>query len=440
VHLVVIGLNHETAPIDLREKLRIPEAGLTAALCELKSLDEPGECLILSTCNRTEIYACTPNRAGDTAVRRWLESYCGVTSAEMEGHLYSRAGHKAAEHLFRVAAGIDSLVTGEAQILGQVRYAYTTASAGGFTGAVLNPLFQQAIAVGKRARTETEIGRGAFSVSSVAVQLAKSIFGELTGRTVLIVGASKMGELTITNLVGAGCASVLVTNRTYDRARDLACRFGGEALPFDELAPALGKADIVITATGAREPILTRSMVAAAMRARRGRPLFFVDIAVPRDIAAEVSTLDNVFVYNIDDLQQVVSADLDNRRAEIAGVESIVAEEVAAFTHWFRGLEAVPVITALRERFDDIRETEMAKLQGKLRHLSPEDMNAINAAARSIINKICHQPMISIKDYTNSEEATVKLETVCELFGLCPEDEEPEREEASIEIGQAHGH
>lgn len=439
MHLVVIGLNHETAPIDLREKLRVPEAGLTAALDDLKAWDEPGECLILSTCNRTEIYACTPTRAGYAAVRRWLERYFDVTPEEVEGHLYSRAGHKAAEHLFRVSAGIDSLVTGEAQILGQVRYAYTTAAAGGFTGTILNPLFQQAIAVGKRARTETEIGRGAFSVSSVAVQLAKSIFGELTGRTVLIVGASKMGELTITNLVAAGCASVLVTNRTLDRARDLACRFGGEALPFDELVSALSKADIVITATSAREPIVNRTMVAAAMRARRGRPLFFVDIAVPRDIAAEVSALDNVFVYNIDDLQQVVSGDLDNRRAEITSVETIVMEEVAAFTHWFRSLEAVPVITALRERFDDIREAEMAKLQGKLRHLSPEDMNAINAAARSMVNKICHQPMIRIKDYSNSEEADVKLETVCELFGLCPEDEEPERDQAPLEIGQTHG-
>jgi len=437
---VVIGLNHETAPIGLREKLRVPEAGLTAALDDLQAREEIRECLILSTCNRTEIYACTPTRADDATVRRWIEAYFGVTAEEVGSHLYSHAGHKAAGHLFRVAAGIDSLVTGEAQILGQVRYAYGAASGGGFTGPVLNPLFQQAIAVGKRARTETEIGRGAFSVSSVAVQLAKSIFGELAGRTVLIVGASKMGELTITNLVGAGCASVLVTNRTLERAQDLAARFGGTALPIEELVPALGRTDIVITATGAREPIITRAMAAAAMRARRGRPLFLVDIAVPRDVAAEVSTLDNVFVYNIDDLQAVVQSDLDNRRGEIVSVETIIAEETAAFTHWFRSLEAVPVISALRERFDGIREAEMAKLQARLRHLSPEDLNAINAAARSIINKICHQPMICIKDYSNSEEADIKLETVCELFGLCPEDEGPERDEASVEIGRTHGH
>lgn len=438
MHLVVIGLNHETAPIDLREKLRIPEAGLRAALGDLIARDGIRECLVLSTCNRTEIYACTPNRVGDDVVRGWLAAYCGVAPAALAGHLYSYAGHKAAEHLFRVATGIDSLVTGEAQILGQVRYAYRTASDAGCTGSVLNPLFQQAIAVGKRARTETAIGSGAFSVSSVAVQLAKSIFGELTGRTVLIVGASKMGELTITNLVGSGCASVLVTNRTFDRARELAARFGGKALEYAGLVNALGVADIVITATGATEPILTRKMVAAAMHARRGRPLFLVDIAVPRDIAADVDSLDNVFVYNIDDLQQVVQADLDARRAEIAAVEAIIAEEVAAFNRWFQSLEAIPVIAALRGRFDEIREAEMAKLQVKLRHLSPEDLAAINAAARSMINKICHTPMIRIKDYAGSEDSELKLETVCDIFGICPEDGE-EPEETHQEVRQAHG-
>lgn len=438
MHLVVIGLNHETAPIDLREKLRIPEAGLRAALSDLIAQEGVRECLILSTCNRTEIYACTPTRAGDEVVCGWLAEYCGMAPEAIAGHLYSRAGHKAAEHLFRVAAGIDSLVTGEAQILGQVRYAYGAASDGGFTGSILNALFQQAIAVGKRARTETEIGSGAFSVSSVAVQLAKSIFGELTGRTVLIVGASKMGELTITNLVGSGCASVLVTNRTFDRAQELAGRFGGKALEFSELIPALGIADIVITATGASEPILTRKMVSAAMHARRGRPLFFVDIAVPRDIAADVDALDNVFVYNIDDLQSVVQADLDTRREEIADVEAIITEEVAAFIHWFQSLDAIPVITALRGRFDEIREAEMAKLETKLRHLAPEDLAAINAAARSMINKICHQPMIRIKDYAGSEDSDLKLETVCDIFGICPEDED-EPEDARPEVRQAHG-
>lgn len=424
MHVVVIGLNHETAPIDLRERVRITDADLPAALLDLAQHPEVQECLVLSTCNRTEIYACTPNRRLDDVVIQWLGDYCKLLSDDYRAHLYALSGHKAAEHLFRVAAGIDSLVLGEAQILGQVKYAFATASQEGTTGTVLNTLFQQALTVGKRARSETEIGRGAFSVSSVAVQLAKSIFGDLTGRVVLVVGASKMGELTMTHLAAAGANRIVVTNRTLQRATDLAARFDGTAEEFSELPLMLARADIVLTATSASEPIVTETLVHAAMRARHNRPIFMIDIAVPRDIAPGVGEIDNVFVYNIDDLQSVVCADEACRQIESEKVEAIVTQEVERYIDWFRTLDAVPIITALRTKFESIHEAEFARLHGKLRHLSPDDLETIRLAMRTMLNKISHRPLIRIKDYANSENASGKLDTVCELFGLCIEQDE----------------
>lgn len=418
MHLVVIGLNHKTAPVELREKLSIDKAQLHGDLSALKAIDTVRECLILSTCNRTEVYAYTSSRADDAAVVRCIGEFCGVGPDAFASHLYSHAGHKAAEHLFYVAAGIDSMVVGEAQILGQVKDAYAAAKRMGFTGPVLNALFQQAIAVGKKARTETDIGRGAFSVGSAAVQLARSVFDELRGCTILIVGAGKMAELAITHLASCGASTVLVANRTYEKAVNLALQFGGQPIRFEDLAPALEAADIVITSTGANRPILTREMVSAAMHERRGRPMFLIDVAVPRDIDPRVQEIENVFVYNIDDLQAAVEADAVGRRAEAANVRAIVAQEVEEFMRWFGTLDAVPVIAALRKKFEDIRSAELDKLKRKLPDLAPEDLEAINAATRSIVNRICHQPMIRIKEYATDGDASARLETACDIFGI----------------------
>ncbi len=419
MHLTVIGLNHKTAPVEIREKLSISDAQLPQALSALVGRERILECLVLCTCNRTEVYACTASRADDESVVAWMGESCRVEPDEFRSHLYSHAGHKAAEHLFRVAAGLDSMVLGEAQILGQVKDAYEIARTRGSTGPVLNGLFQQAITVGKRARSETEIGRGAFSVGSVAVQIARSIFDELKGRSVLVVGAGEMAELAITHLVSSGASDVVVANRTFERAEDLARRFCGQAVAFDDLPKALQSADIVITSTGSREPIITRQMMSSVMHARRGRPVFLVDIAVPRDIEAGVALMDNVFVYDIDDLQGAVEIDAAARQAEAAKVESIIADEVESFIVRFRTLDAVPVITALREKLDSIRVQELDKLKGRLRHLSDEDVAAIDATTRSIVNKICHQPMIQMREYAGGGEPA-KLETICELFGICP--------------------
>jgi glutamyl-tRNA reductase len=422
VHLTVIGLNHRTAPVEVREKLSVSEDGLSGALAALAELERVSECLILSTCNRTEVYACTAVRLDDESIVSWMCGLGGIALSDLAPHLYSHAGHKAIEHLFRVSTGIDSMVLGEAQILGQVKNAYDLARERGATGPVLNSLFQQAITVGKRARTETEIGRGAFSVGSVAAQIARSIFDELKGRTVLVIGAGEMAELALTHLTASGAGDVLVANRTFEHAEDLAARICGKALCFDDLASALAAADIVITSTGSREPIITRSMVASIMRARRGRPVFFIDIAVPRDIESGVALLDNVFVYDIDDLQKAVDMDAATRQAEVARVERIIAEEVASYMVRFRKFDAVPVITAMRDKFESIRAQEFDRLKARLRHLSLDDLAAIEAATRSIVNKICHQPMIQTKEYAVGEDSRAKLETICELFGICPVD------------------
>lgn len=429
MHLLLVGLNHNTAPVELREKLSISKAQLPEALAALKALEGISECLLLSTCNRTEVYAYSESRSDDEIIFGWMSDFCGVRQDGFMPFTYSLAGHKAAEYLFRVAAGIDSMVIGETQILGQVKEAYATAGEQGSTGSVLNTLFQQAASVGKRARTETNISRGASSAGSAAVLLAKSIFGDLTGHVVLIVGAGKIAELAIEHLTSSGINQVLVANRTHEKAVELAKEFCGEAIEFGDLASALERADIVITSTGAKQPIISRDMVHRAMTARRGRPVFLIDIAVPRDVEAEASKLDNVFLYNIDDLQAVVESDKANRKAEIEGVETIVAEEVDGFTRWFRTLEAVPIIAALREKFEDIRQAEVEKLCRKLPHLSPEDVEAISMTTKSIVNKLSHSPMIQIKEYANDTESLEKLQVICKTFGISPNGEEPKNAE-----------
>ena len=429
MHLVVIGLNHKTAPIELREKLSISEGQLPDAGKDLASREGISECVILSTCNRTEVYACTATKADDMVIAEWMGEFFAVPVIEFESYLYSQSGHKAVEHVFRVAAGIDSMVLGEAQILGQVKTAYAAARAAGTTGSLLSSLLEQAISVGKRARTQTEIGRGAFSVGSVAVQLAKSIFGELTARVVLIIGAGEMGELTATHLTASGASTVLVANRTYERAVGLAERFGGRAVSFEDLGTAMQSADIVITSTGANEPIISRKIASAVMHARRGRPLFFIDIAVPRDVEPGVGALDGVFVYDIDDLQAAVEAHAAQRRGEVMKVEEIIGAEVADFVVRFRALDAVPVITALRDKFEGIRLQELAKLKERLSRLTPEELNLIDITTRSIVNRICHTPMLQIKDYAAREDSSTRLDAICELFGICPVDAEQQEEQ-----------
>lgn len=418
MHLVLIGLSYKTTPISLREKMSFTKAQLPTALASLASLDEVSECVILSTCNRTEIYAYTRQRTTNEEIIAWICDFCHISLDELVPHLYTRCGEKAAEHLFRVIPGLDSMVLGETQITGQTKEAYTAAQEANTVGPVLNALFQQASSVGKKVVSETDICRGVFSVGSAAARLAKSVFGDLKSSTLLIVGAGKMAELTTSYLSTLGVTKLMVANRTYERAQLLAARFNGEVVCYDDLSDALKKADIVITSTGSEHTVISKEIIATAMRARKGQPMFVIDMAVPRDVEQSVSDIDNVILYNVDDLEAVVAANGATRHAEVQKAELIVAAEVQEFNRWFQTLDAVPVITAMRDRIDGIRQTEMEKLAKKLQHLDPDDIAAINATLNSIVNKICHEHVVKIKECACAPGSTVKLEVMSEAFGL----------------------
>jgi glutamyl-tRNA reductase len=426
MRLVVVGLNHKTAPVETREQLSIEESQLPKALADLRASVQLSESVILSTCNRTEVYACCAFDSHGDSIAKWLGSYCNLSGESYLAHLYRLQDEKAAHHLFRVASGIDSMVTGEYQVLAQLKNAYTIARESGFTGSVLNYLFHHAISVGKRVRTETAIGRGAFSVGSAAARLAESIFEDLKDCTVMILGAGKMAEQTVAHLMSTGTKNVLVANRTELRAAALATRYGARAVDFDDLEAALPTADIVVASTSAREPIITQDMLKRSIVKRRGRPMFVIDIAVPRNVEPAAANIEGVFLYNIDDLQAVVEKDRIARSAEIERAECIIAQELIRFAERFRSLEAVPVITAIRDKFETIRETEVAKLKRKFPDLSPDQLSGIDAMTRSIVNKICHDPVIRIKEFLSSEECPINADLLCQLFGVCPKDEQSE--------------
>lgn len=436
MHLVTLGLNHSTAPVDIREKLAVADSELAEALSKLKMCGCVSECCIISTCNRTELYAVTESRDDNAVLVEYLSALTGVHHDEFSSHLYSYAGHKAVEHLFRVSSGLDSMMLGEAQILGQVKTAYCIAGDCSCTGAVLNNLFQQSLTVGKRARTETDIAKGAFSIGYAAVELATSIFGSLNGRSILVVGAGKMSELTARRIIATGVGSITVTNRTFEKAQLLAESFGGKAIEFDRVHEAMVDADIVITSTGSTEPIFRRDDIAKVMRSRRERPVFLIDIAVPRDIDSAAGALDNVFLYNIDDLQDLVEQSKKEREKEVEKVEEIIRQETRKFTTWLRSLEAVPLIKLLRERFETIKDGEWEKYQGRLGNLSDKDREIVQGLLQSVVNKISHSPMMRIKDFANTPDGYDKIEIVRQLFDVEMDEDEAGESDASNQYGE----
>lgn len=421
VDIVLVGVSHKTAPVEVLEKLAFTTSGLKQALAQLVAGDGKGaaEGVILSTCNRVEIYALVnDSRVGDKQLQRFLADFHGLPPKALADHFYTHQGEAAVSHLFAVASGIDSMVVGESQILGQVREAFEAALAQGGAGPVLSALFRQAIAVGKRARTETAISQNAVSISYAAVELAKKIFGDLSSHLVLVIGAGETSELTAKTLMDSGAKGIIVVNRTYDRALTLARRWGGQALNFDHLAQALWKADIVISSTAAPYPIVRPEMVRQAMWMRRNRSLFLIDIAVPRDIDPEVGDIDNVYLYDIDDLRAVVEANLRERQREVYKVERIIREEVTRFIAWFRSLEVVPTIIDLRGQAESIRQAELEKALRRLGNLSERERNIINALTQAIVNKILHEPTVRLKRHARGRNGYVYTEAIRELFGL----------------------
>lgn len=427
MHLLLLGVSHKTAPVDLRERLDFSSRDLGAAVEALGARASAAESVVLSTCNRSEIYVASgdPARAREEIVD-FLSEYHQLPRETFLPHLFAYDDAEAARHLFRVSAGLDSLVVGEPQILGQVKDAFQAAAQRRCTGPLLGKAFEWAFGVGKRVRTETGLGEGAVSVGFAAVALARKIFGKLEGRRVLVIGAGEISTLTAQHLRSHGVAEIAITSRTMAGAEALAQAVQGRAVPWEEMMPALGRADIVITATGAQRPILTRAHVESVTGRRRSGPLFIIDIAVPRDVDTAVGDIEQVFLYNVDDLQTIVQENLSRRGAEIARAESIVSEELARFVAWQRSRAAIPTVIALRQRFDAIRRSELQRLEGKLGALPPEARARVDEVTRLIVEKLLVEPTEQLKALPDEETQVAYTEAVNRLFRLREDDDAPQ--------------
>jgi glutamyl-tRNA reductase len=412
----LIGVNHKTAPVEVRERLAVPESRLPEALKRFTRHPGVEEGLILSTCNRVELLARTQKLGAD--LRGFLGEYFQMERAVFEPHLYEFQEKDAVRHLFRVTSSLDSMVVGEAQILGQVKEAYATARAVGAVQTQLDQLLTRAFAVAKRVRTETAVGSSAVSVASVAVELAKKIFGSLQGKQVYLVGAGKMSELAARHLLAHGAGSIFVANRTYDRAIRLAQEFNGQAIEFRHLYETCDRADIVITSTGAPHAIFRREHGEMFLSRRKNRPMFFIDIAVPRDVDPEMNKLDGIFVYDIDDLQQGVATHVADRSKEAERADEIIASEVEKFQARLQTLDVVPTIVSLQDHLETIRQAEIDRVRGRLGQLSPEQELAIEKLTHGIVNKIMHTPISTLKTAARDSEATTVIDLVRRLFNL----------------------
>ncbi len=413
--LVLIGVNHKTAPIALREQVAIRRDDLPETVQALAATPGVTECMIVSTCNRVEILAAV--EGPDVELGRFLADHFGLDPAHLEPHLYKYRDKEAVSHLFRMAASLDSMVVGEPQILGQVKEAYAVAREAGTVAGQLGHLLQSAFAAAKKARSETGIGSNSVSIASVAVDMARKIFGSLQGRTVFLVGAGKMSELAARHLVQQGAGNILVSNRTLERARRMAEEFDGRVIPYEQLYEAASEADIVISSTGAPHPIFRRDHGQAFLHRRKNRPMFFIDIAVPRDVDPEMNKLDGIFVYDIDDLQQVAASHMEERSRQAVDAEALIALEVDRFHQRQRTVNVAPAIVALQRRAEEIRMGEIQRMHARLGTLTPEQLAAVEALTRGLVNKFLHPPMQALKQAAR-EGDSVKLEALCEEWSV----------------------
>ena len=419
MHVVVAGISHKTASLELRERLALDEESALRVSQELLDEGVACECVALSTCNRTELYLYgRDSLAARQAALGHLARHAGVAPAELEPSLYSYSGDGAISHLFRVTSSLDSMVVGEAQIVAQLKAAYQQACDGGCTAVVFNRLFRHALEVGKRVRTETAIGERPVSVSSAAVELALQVFGKLRDHVVLIVGAGETSELTATHLKAHGIEKILVTNRTFAAAEELARRVDGKAVPFEDLEGHLSAADIVISSTSAPNYVITRDRVERAFKHRRHRPMFLIDIAVPRDLDPEIVRVRNAYLYDLDDLQHVVVENRHEREKEAAHAERIVEQELASVNDWLRSLEVVPTIATLREAVEDIRRGELERLSNRLSDLTDEQRAQVDMLTTSIVNKILHVPTVKMKEVAGRDQCYLYVDAVRTLFDL----------------------
>jgi len=416
MNFFVLGVNHKTAPVEVRERFAIPESRMPEALAKLTSMEGVEEGMIVSTCNRVEIFARSKN--GNCDLQKFVREYFGFSEGEYEPYIFQHEQMEAVKHVFRVASSLDSMVVGESQILGQVKEAYATARALGAVNSQLDQLLTRAFAVAKKVRNETTIASSSVSIASVAVELAEKIFGSLTGKSVYLVGAGKMCELAARHLIAHGAKKIYVGNRTFDRAVNLAEKFNGEAIPFERLYDTVPWADIIISSTGAPHAIFRKEHGEKFLQIRKNRPMFFIDIAVPRDIDPALNDLDGIFVYNIDDLQQVRQSHMGDRQKEAVRAESLVDEEVRKFEARAQTAEVVPTIVSLQQHLENLRQAELDRVRGRLGDLTPEQEMAVETLTRGIINKIMHTPITTLKSAARDPESTTVIDVVKKLFNL----------------------
>lgn len=422
--IILVGLNHKTAPVAVRERLAFTDEACAAGLRALVDGEVVREGLIVSTCNRVEVLTTTGSvQSADGLARiiKFLSDIRSIPREDFSGHLYHHEDDAAVRHVFRVASSLDSLVVGEPQVLGQVRRAYSLAVTAGTTGRILNRLVHQALHVAKRVRSETGIAASAVSISYMAVELGRKIFGSLAGRTVMLIGAGEMAELSARHLVNAGVARVLIANRTNETAQTLAAEFGGEAIDFAQLPKSLAEADIVICSTGASDYVLTPAIAREALELRRNRPSFFIDISVPRNIDPAVGEVPNLFVFDMDDLEAVVASNIREREREAERAELIVQSEVMQFQQSLRAQTIGPTLGALRRKFQDVARDELARQRQRLGTLTPEQERAVEALLVATVNKISH-PIIHHLRHASDTGEDVAMKAWREVFGL----EEPE--------------
>jgi len=418
--LVLIGVNHKTAPIDVRERIAISSGDLPEVTRALATAPGVAECMIVSTCNRVEILAAvepTTDGAPDVELHCFLHRHFGLAPEVLAPHLYEYRDQQAVSHLFRVAASLDSMVVGEPQILGQVKEAFAAAHVAGTISGQLEHLLQSAFAAAKKVRSETGIGSNSVSIASVGVELARKIFGSLAGRTVFLVGAGKMSESAARHLVQQGAGTILVANRTLERARLMAAPFGGRVVPIEKLYEEASKADIVITSTSAPHPIFGREHGQNFLRQRRNRPMFFIDLAVPRDVDPAMGKLEGIFVYDIDDLQALAADHMALRSREASDAEALIAAEVERFHQWQRTVNVAPAIVALQQQAEEIRQAELKRAQSRLGSLSSEQLEAVEALTRGLVNKFLHPPMQALKQAARAKDDT-RLDALCETWSL----------------------
>ena len=431
MHTLVVGVNYRSAPVSIREKLSFIESELPQAMQALQQQKSILENVIVSTCNRTEIYAVVDQlHTGRFYVKQFLASYFDIPMEQFSQYLFLHEQDEAIDHLFRVTAGIDSMVLGETQILGQVKSSFLAGQEIGTTGTVFNQLFKQAVTLAKRAHNETAIGENAVSVSYAAVELGKKIFGSLKNKHVVILGAGKMGELAIKNLQGSGADRITVINRTFEKAEVLAGKFGGTAKPLNQLQCALLEADILISSTGSTDFVIDLELMQFVEKLRKGKPLFMVDIAVPRDMDPRIGDLQNVFLYDIDDMQGIVEANLAERERAAKQIAGMIEQEAEQFNDWLGTLGVVPVISALREKALGIQAETMESIENKMPDLTDREKKILNKHTKSIINQLLKEPILQAKEMGTAKKSREQLELFMQIFGIEDEVEEQREKQA----------